>query len=376
MAYLADTAKLLDFYDSGDIALASAIQPLRFLSDRMTDLPLTAAKRTVIHEPDGEFGFLHESAITEYGGTLFASWYNCPERELAGFTQIRGRRSRDGGASWSAAETICADAGGGIMYCPPVYGTDGGRLYMFVNQMVAPDHIHSLDLYVLGEDGAFRPLWSRPVPFKLNTNAVKLPNGKWMLPGRTGELDGFPNTPAVLLSESDRLDGDWRLVKIAENGSLPGGSELVHPEITAVIAEGKIYMFCRDDNRRVPLAYVSNDLGESWSGVCGHDIPYVSSKIYAGTLSCGRHYLIADIDRFDRSRLAVYFTEDGGLVFTKRLILYDAAGHGIPGTTACHYPAACEADGKLYVVSTINYGTAVRRGAVLYTIDLEDSGIC
>ena len=30
----------------------------------------------------------------------------------------------------------------------------------------------------------------------------------------------------------------------------------------------------------------------------------------------------------------------------------------------------CEADGKLYIIATLNYGTFVRRGAVLYTVDL------
>ncbi|MCR5263819.1 MAG: hypothetical protein K6D94_08100, partial [Clostridiales bacterium] len=83
-----------------------------------------------------------------------------------------------------------------------------------------------------------------------------------------------------------------------------------------------------------------------------------------------RHYLIANIDRFDRSRLAVYFTDGDRLAFTKRLILYDAEQHGIPGTTASHYPAACEADGRLYVIATLNFETSVRRGAALYTVDL------
>ena len=359
-----------DFYDFGDMLLAAKLPRLRFLADDVADLPAGTAERTVVHSPDGEFGFLHEAAITEYDGELFASWYNCPTQELAGFTPIRERRSDDGGVTWSAARTVCADAGGRIMYCPPVYCRSGGKLYMFVNEMVAPDHIHSLDLYVLGESGRFEFLWSRPVPFKLNTSAVRLPDGRWMLPGRVGELDGFPNTPAVLLSEDGSPEGGWRLVRIAENGSLPDGRDLVHPETTAILSGGEIYMFCRDDQRRVPLVYLSEDLGESWSGPSGHDIPYVSSKIYAGTLSDGRHYLIANIDRFDRSRLAVYFTDGDRLAFTKRLILYDAEQHGIPGTTASHYPAACEADGRLYVIATLNFETSVRRGAALYTVDL------
>ena len=359
------------FFGPDDRLLADRIPSRRFLAASVSDLPTGIAERRVIHRPDGAFGFLHEAAITEFDGTLFASWYNCPVRELAGYTPIRERRSGDGGRTWSEATTVCADKSGRIMYCPPVYGTCGGKLYLFVNQMTAPDHIHSLDLYVLGGDGKFGFLRSCPIPFKLNTNAVKLKNGKWMLPGRIGEPDGFPNTPAVLLSEGEALDGEWRVVKIAENGVLPDGQSLVHPEMTAIRSGGSIWMFCRDDRRRVPLVYLSTDQGESWSGVMGHDIPCVSSKIYAGTLRGGQHYLIANIDHADRSRLAVYFTDGDEPVFTKRLILYDAREHGIPGTGASHYPAACEADGRLYVIATLNFETASRRGAVLYTIDTD-----
>ena len=120
--------------------------------------------------------------------------------------------------------------------------------------MVAPDHIHSLDLYILDDEtNKFELLWSRPVPFKLNTNVVTLPNGKLMLPGRTRELDGFPNTPAVLISDSSKIDTEWQLVKIAENGQLPNGAELCHPEISVICAEDVLYMFNINDKRKVPL---------------------------------------------------------------------------------------------------------------------------
>ena len=129
--------------------------------------------------------------------------------------------------------------------------------------MVSADHIHSLDLYVLNtETDAFEMLWSRPIPFKLNTNVVTLPNGKLMLPGRITKMDGFPNTPAVLLSDSGKIDGEWRF-KIAENGNLPDGKELVHPEISVICANEVLYMFCRNDQKRVPIVYISKDFGET-----------------------------------------------------------------------------------------------------------------
>ena len=44
--------------------------------------------------------------------------------------------------------------------------------------MVSADHIHALDLFVFDEESdKFIQLWSKPIPFKLNTNVVKLNNG-------------------------------------------------------------------------------------------------------------------------------------------------------------------------------------------------------
>jgi len=351
----------------------------RLLAEKMDCCRLLAPDiRTIVREipsvsvcvPDDRFRFLHEAAIIKYHDVLYASWYHCPRKELEGYTPICGRRSADGGKTWSALEILCEDKSEKILYCPPVYGICDDRLYMLVNQMVAPDHIHALDLYVLNpESDRFERLWSRPIPFKLNTNVVTLPNGKLLLPGRIAEPDGFPNTPAVLIADGGKINGPWRLVKIAENGVLPDGEELVHPELSVICAGEVLYMFCRNDRRRVPLVYLSRDFGESWSPACGHDIPYVSSKIYCGTLADGRHYLIANTDKANRSRLSVFFTADERLEFSRRLELFDAGD--APGWGAMHYPAACEGDGCLYVIATKGYGEA-GRGAELFVIDLKE----
>ena len=231
--------------------------------------------------------------------------------------------------------------------------------------------MHALDLYLLNnQTDKFEFLWSRPIPFKLNTNVVALPNGKLMLPGRIAERDGFPNTPAVLISDSGKIDAEWRLVKIAANGDLPDGKELVHPEISAIRVEDILYMFSRNDQRRVPLVYISKDFGETWSEVLRHDIPYVNSKIYAGNLSDGRNYLVANIDEFDRSRLAMYLTDKNSKMFNKKMVLFDAKTTETKNANACHYPCAFESDGKLYIIATVSYNW-IARGARLFVLDLN-----
>lgn len=365
-----------DFYEFHDMLLATKLQNVRFLDERFAESD-AEVKSVLVYEPNDRFKFLHEAAIIEYRGVLYASWYNNPITELQGYTPICGRRSYDWGKTWTELEIISHDETEKILYCPPVYGICDDKLYLLMNQMVAPDHIHALDLYVLNnETEKFELLWSRPIPFKLNTNVVTLPNGKLMLPGRVGELDGFPNTPAVLISDSGKIDAPWRLVKIAENGNLPDGKKFVFPELSVMRVDNTLLMFCRNDQRMVPIVYLSTDFGETWSAPCSHDVPYIPSKIYAGNLSDGRKYLIANVDVTGRSKLAVYFTDaDGGKFIKRKVLFYKDTSH-ISGAAqdreaSCCYPAACEADGKLYIIATLRY-VGGERGAVLYTVDLNE----
>ena len=360
-----------DFYRDEDIALVNMLPAIR-LTDALTESE-TAVKVHAVSMPDAQYKFLHETAIIEYHGTLFASWYNSPEKELRGHTPIRARRSTDGGVTWSEIEVIDEQTNGGdsIFYCPPVYGICEDKLYLFANEMVAPDRIHALNLYVLDEStDRFIKLWSRPIPFKLNANVVPLANGKLMLPGRVGKLDAFPNTPAVLLSDSGKINAQWRLVKIAENGDLPDGTAYVHPELSAFASGETVYMFCRNDARRVPIVYLSHDNGETWSAPYAHDIPFTASKIYAGTLSDGRHYVIGNIrrrGRHPRAPLALYLTERGSDRFSKMLLLRNGADASFPESYIWHYPAATEQDGRLKIICTVSFRDK-SRGAVLIDV--------
>lgn len=364
------------FYEFDDMLLAMKLESVVFLNCEGRDGG-AGCDYLHVHDPGSEFGyFLHEAAIIEYEGVLFASWYNCKEKELVGYTPIVGRRSYDGGESWTEAEVIAEDKSERILYCPPVYGICDGKLYMFINQMVSADHMHSLDLYVLNkESDRFELIRSNPIPFKLNTNVVRLPNGKLILPGRIGELDGFPNTPAVMISDSGKIDAPWRVVKVAQNGDLPDGSSLIHPETTLLCCDDVLYMFSRDDSRAVPLVYVSKDLGESWSEVMAHDLPYRSSKIYSGQLSDGRFYTVANTDKLNRARLTLYVSEPNEIRFTHEKLLIDC-DLSADDITRCHYPAAVEKDGVLYIIATADYaGDELNgRGAILFRIDLQNFG--
>lgn len=366
--------KIYDFHSLSDILLGTKLRSYRFLSDKITEIDNTAVQCYTVFEPDEKFKFLHEAAVIAFKDVLYAAWYNNYETELHGYTPIRFSRSFDGGKSWTEPKTVADDQSGKYIYCPPVFGICEQRLYMLANTMVGADLIHSFDIYCFnGQSEEFELISSEPLPFKLNTNVVTLPNGKLLLPGRTGRLDGFPNTPAVLISDSGKIASQWRLVKIAENGDLPDSDKLVHPEISVILSADTLYMFCRNDNRFVPLVYISNDYGESWESLATHDIPYISSKIYTGTLSDGRHFLIANeyINVYDRTLMVAYFTENGNMKFTKRLVLADYSTPQPDGALACHYPAACEYNGCLYIIASKDCANK-GRGAVIFVINISD----
>ncbi len=362
-----------NYYDEKDKNLDGVLEHIDLAPKGISEsLQINDSVKTFpVHFPDWQNGFLHEAAVISFHGTLFASWYNCPRTELQERSLIRERRSKDGGRTWSEPCVIADDPTGKILFCPPVYGICEDTLYMLVNEMVSADHIHALDLYRYDEKAeSYTLLWSRPIPFKLNTNVVTLPNGKLMLSGRIAELDGFPNTPAVLLSDDGRIDTEWRLVRIQENGALPDGAKLVHPEICPILDGNTVYMFCRNDERRVPLLYRSDDCGEHWSKAQTFCLPLSDSKIYAGTLSDGRHYLIANLFP-GRSRLAVLFSKAGKPFFDSGFLLQNGISRDFPACDGSQwsYPAAWEQDGNLYVIYTAVLKNPVR-GALLSVIPL------
>jgi len=328
---------------------------------------LSDVETSWVFHPTEEYSFLHETAIIAYHGTLFASWYNCPENELQGHTVIRGRRSDDGGKNWSNVEILAEDPSGEILYCPPVYGICDDTLYLMVNQMVAADHIHSLDLYRFDNaTGKFHFVWSKSIPFKLNTNVYELENGKLLLAGRIGNLDEFPDTPAVLISDSGRIDDEWRIVPLQKDRMLPDGSMLIHPEISAIIQKQECVVFCRNDQRRVPLMYASTDNGEHWDGPITHDIPFANSKIYSGMLSDGRSYVIGNMHP-GRTRLAIFFTRPGETKFSSGGYLRKGEDPVLGALPQWSYPVATEWNNHLYIIYTTGDKP---RGAMLSVVPL------
>ena len=343
--------------------LASLLPEKKILSSNfLQNLNLYPGMETSVLQSPDQFHFLHEAAIIEYHGIMFSAWYNCVEKELSGYTPIRGKRSYDNGKTWTPVEIFAEDPERRLLYCPPVFGICDDELWMMVNTMVSFDRIHSLDIYRYEEQSAkFSRIKTISLPFKLNTNVYTLPNGKLFLPGRTGELDQLPEIPAVLISDSGQIDSDWRIVPMQNSHLLPDGNPYVFPETSSIINGSEIWTFCRNDKCKNSLLYISNDYGENWN-LYQHNIPFMNCKIYSGTLSDGRNYVIGNLQSGEpRSRLAIFFTEPHSMQFRTGALIqcgYDPADPELP-SRQWSYPACWEHDNKLYVVYTKNKSHAM-----------------
>ena len=359
--------------DEKDLILRNMLPHTDFLNTDIENLKKSDKVKTYfILKPSEEFRFCHEAAIIEFHGRLIAAWYNNRKSELAGYTPIRFAVSEDEGKNWCLPKTVAGDPSGKILYCPPVFGIDDDRLYMFLNRMVAPDHIHSLDLYIYNQtENRFDFLWSEPLPFKVNTNVCKIDNGKLIIPGRFGEPDGFPQIPGVIISDSGTINNEWRGIRITGGKTLPDGTEFIHPEVSLIIDKNRIYAFCRNDKRNVPIVFMSDDYGEHWSGPHASDIPLASSKIYSGTLSDGRNYVIGNL-KGDRKTLYILFSDRNTMKFRRGIILQDGFSEEMGCGYQWSYPSAYESNGKLFVVYTVSYNSEQERGIVISVIDISD----
>lgn len=79
--------KMFDFFSKEDKQLYNMLGHLNMAEK---EISLKDNSETEIYEvagPDDKYAFLHEAAIIEYHGTLFAAWYNCEEKELIDLLQ-------------------------------------------------------------------------------------------------------------------------------------------------------------------------------------------------------------------------------------------------------------------------------------------------
>jgi len=111
------------------------------------------------------------------------------------------------------------------------------------------------------------------------------------------------------------------------------------------------------------------DYGRTWTPMTTSNLPMVTSKPCAGTLSTGQRYLIATTTADTgkrRAPLTIAVSKPGENKFSKVFVIRHAEFPDGPGEShpnaSLAYPYAIEHDGKLYVSYSNNGGNVGRTG--------------
>ncbi len=116
---------------------------------------------------------------------------NYPEREIVDASLIRGRRSRDGGITWSDVETIAEDSDRKIFYVPNVFLSHKGTLWTFVLRMTGHDLPTQLEALALDEaTNRWEPKGFITELFLPNCPPMRMSDGNFVMAGRIALATG------------------------------------------------------------------------------------------------------------------------------------------------------------------------------------------
>jgi len=319
----------------------------------VTKIPFVpGVEHRTIHSPheDG-YRFLHGAAIVHHDGVFYANWANSPTNENGPHETLQGKRSLDGGLTWSPLEVVGPGFDGpdrhshGILFehqnevwsiCAR-FGVgaagkkfDGLQAEAFVLNK-ATDHWESRGIVM-------QNCWPYDEP-------VRMADGNLITGGQ--DKDGLP---VVAISHGDDVSR-WDSVLIPYDRRLaPSFAE------TTVQTDGETVLAVIRGGGNVAWIATSKDSGRTWSTASPSNLPMPRAKAYLGRLSNGQFYLISNL--VNRDTLVVSTGKPGEMKFQKMW----KVRHGksipprFPGAAKgkqWSYPYGYEHDGRLYIVYSI-----------------------
>ncbi len=290
-------------------------------------------------ELDG-FDWLHGVALAFHRGTLYASWGNNVGAENTASEIVRGRRSSDGGLTWSEVETIGVGS-----------EQEGNSHGVF---LVHEDRLWAFHARFGRGEGRFAGLCMEAFTPAEATGAWQsrgiVGRGIWPLQEPARMADGNFIVAgcdehwraAVAISHGDDLL-HWDVVK------LPVGTA-VHTEAALWTEGSEVLAVMRNESPVDPrlncaAVSVSHDFGRTWSPSEESNFPMVTSKPVAGVLSTGQRYLICNVCRErpnSRRTMAIAVGRPGEKALCRLWRIETTEG-------ALAYPYAVEHEGDLYV---------------------------
>ena len=306
------------------------------------------------------FDWLHGVALSRHKGTLFSCFGHNKGLENTPTEINQGRRSNDGGLTWSPVELI-ASTDGGDARSHGVFLSHGGALWIFLGRFGNDRYGHKYarlktEAFTLNEQtdkwesrGYVADLfWPCDEPLRTK-------DGNWIMGGmRIHPLNperGLSAKPAVAVSHGGDLTR-WDAIEIPT----PQDLQKIWGETTVIVDGNEVLAVVRGASGKLCNALVATSLdgGRTWTTLRRSNLPMSNSKAFGGTLSNGQRYLIGTMYRGTigrRSPLTIAVTRPGQQTFRRIWRIRDAI-RPEAGETTDHrlaYPYAIEHDGHLYV---------------------------
>ncbi len=308
-------------------------------------------QRTIHRAKRGGYHFLHGAAIIHYRGVLYANWANSPVNENGPHETLQGRRSTDGGRTWSDVEMIGRGFEGPMRHSHGVLFEHQGELWSICARFGVGEpgrHFPGLqaEAFVLDET---RSRWrSRGIVMQNcwpYDEPVEMANGNFITGGQ--DKDGLP---VVAISHGSDVT-QWDSILLPYDSKLaPNFGE------TTVWAEGNHVVAVIRGGKGVAWVTTSNDFGRTWSKAQPSNLPMPRAKAYLGKLSTGQLYLLSNLK--NRDTLVISVSKPGEMTLSKmwRIRHGQSVPPRFPGRAKAKqwsYPYGYEHDGRLFVVYSI-----------------------
>lgn len=331
-------------------------------------------------QKDG-FDWLHGVALSWHKGTLFACFGHNKGRENTPTEINQGRRSTDGGRTWSPVELI-APTDGPDARSHGVFLSHKGTLWLFLGRFRDDSQGRkyarlATEAFTLNEKtDKWESRGKVADVFWPCDEPLRTKDGNWVTGGMIIHPENWHHArPAVALSHGDDLT-KWDAIEIPT----PKDMKKIWGE-TTVIVDGNDVLAVVRGGRKICNALVSTstDGGRTWTELRKSNLPMNTSKPYGGTLSNGQRYLIGTTYRGATGRrdpLTIAVTRPGEKTFCRIWRIRDGIrpGSGEKKRQRLAYPYAIEHDGNLYVAYSTGLG-GNRNNAELAAIPLKSLAV-
>lgn len=318
-----------------------------------TQIPFAEGiEHRTIHRPDADgYKFLHGAAILEHEGVFYANWANSPVNENGPHETLQGRRSTDGGATWSPLEVIGRGFDGAERHSHGVLFVHEGKVWTICARFgvgVPGRRFPGLkaEAFVLNPQTdrwesqgiVMENCWPYDAP-------VRMGNGSYITGGQ--DKDGLP---VVAISHGEDFT-KWDSVLIPYHPKLaPSFAE------TTVWSEGDCVTAVIRGGADVAWVATSEDCGRTWTTAQPSNLPMPRAKAYLGKLSTGQLYLVSNYN--NRDTLVVSVSKSGEATLSKMWRIRHGKSEaprfaGAAKGKQWSYPYAHEHQGRLFIVYSV-----------------------